>query len=246
MFPSSRSGGASPVRGALDWTSVGGGKDGTSVDGQSTSLSSMTRSMTLSSPARVSGSTSPERTTHHTNSERDVTSPSSTSTSHNPLSFAALQRTFSQLQSKAQPKLDRARYKAEAGFSRRGFVPHGEQKILRDYEEEEAEDERGRDGYGPTTYSRLDDRGGGGVSEVGVVGAAADSGSESSGDDSGDPFGRAPGRLPNGSGAGVGGANGSGGGGAGRPRRLTREDIGMDDLKMPVGDLEGEGWTRIA
>lgn len=40
-------------------------------------------------------------------------------------SLSALQRTLSQLHSRAQPTLDRARFKAEAGLSRRGFVPNG-------------------------------------------------------------------------------------------------------------------------
>jgi hypothetical protein len=35
-----------------------------------------------------------------------------------------IQKTISNLQLKAQPKLDAARYKAEAGLSRRGFVHH--------------------------------------------------------------------------------------------------------------------------
>jgi len=36
-----------------------------------------------------------------------------------------IQRTLAQLQMKAQPKFDAARYKAEAGLSRRGFVGGG-------------------------------------------------------------------------------------------------------------------------
>jgi hypothetical protein len=35
-----------------------------------------------------------------------------------------IQKTISNLQLKAQPKLDAARYIAEAGFSRRGFAHH--------------------------------------------------------------------------------------------------------------------------
>ncbi|KAI6158111.1 hypothetical protein BKA82DRAFT_22120 [Pisolithus tinctorius] len=37
-----------------------------------------------------------------------------------------IQKTISNLQSKAQPKLDAVRYKAEAGISRRGFVNHAQ------------------------------------------------------------------------------------------------------------------------
>lgn len=38
-----------------------------------------------------------------------------------PLTLAALQRTFTNL----QPRLDKMRYKAEAGISRRGFIQGG-------------------------------------------------------------------------------------------------------------------------
>ena len=41
-----------------------------------------------------------------------------------PLSLSSLQRSLSTLQSRAQPVLDRARYKAEAGLSKRGFMPN--------------------------------------------------------------------------------------------------------------------------
>ena len=92
---------------------------------------------------RRTTSISPERpslfsaVSHH----GSPTTPASSS-SHGPLSFSALQRTFSQLQSKAQPKLDRARYKAEAGLTRRGFVKDdGGGPILRDVDLE------GEDGY---------------------------------------------------------------------------------------------------
>jgi len=38
--------------------------------------------------------------------------------------MANIQRTLTSLQQKAQPKLDAARYKAEAGLSKRGYVHH--------------------------------------------------------------------------------------------------------------------------
>jgi hypothetical protein len=44
------------------------------------------------------------------------------STDASPISH--IQKTISNLQLKAQPRLDAARYKAEAGLNRRGFVPH--------------------------------------------------------------------------------------------------------------------------
>ncbi|OCH86406.1 hypothetical protein OBBRIDRAFT_797204 [Obba rivulosa] len=52
--------------------------------------------------------------------------------------FAQLQRTFSNLHQRAAPRLDAARYKAEAGFTRRGFVQHswarqeGEERLMDD------------------------------------------------------------------------------------------------------------------
>lgn len=54
-----------------------------------------------------------------------------------------------------------------------------------------------------------------------------------------DPFSFRKGRSRSASG---GRDDSVGGGGVnGRMRRLTREDVGMDDLKLP----EGEGWTRL-
>lgn len=55
-----------------------------------------------------------------------LSAPTSTSTrveedAEEPLTLAALQRTFTNL----QPRLDKMRYKAEAGISRRGFIPGG-------------------------------------------------------------------------------------------------------------------------
>ncbi|KAH8089862.1 hypothetical protein BXZ70DRAFT_954193 [Cristinia sonorae] len=55
--------------------------------------------------------------------------------------IAGLQKTFNNLTMKAQPKLDAARYKAEAGFSRRGFVPHGNGNWMRREGEERLIDE---------------------------------------------------------------------------------------------------------
>ncbi|KAI0747206.1 hypothetical protein C8Q80DRAFT_1256949 [Daedaleopsis nitida] len=41
------------------------------------------------------------------------------------ISIGSLQKTLTNLQLRAQPALDTARFKAEGAFSRRGFVPHG-------------------------------------------------------------------------------------------------------------------------
>lgn len=57
-----------------------------------------------------------------------------------PLSLSALQRSLSTLHARAQPVLDRARYKAEAGLSRRGFVPHAHAHN-RLYDDERGEEE---------------------------------------------------------------------------------------------------------
>ena len=54
------------------------------------------------------------------NKDRDPTS-----LSDSPM--AGLHKTFPQLQARAQPRIDAARYKAEAGLSRRGFVSHSNQ-----------------------------------------------------------------------------------------------------------------------
>ncbi|KAF7973096.1 hypothetical protein HWV62_16196 [Athelia sp. TMB] len=59
----------------------------------------------------------------HPSQRRDSTN-TSASTDTNPSAIAHLQRTLTSLQLKAQPKLDAARYKAEAGFSRKGYVHH--------------------------------------------------------------------------------------------------------------------------
>ncbi|KAG2152529.1 uncharacterized protein EDB93DRAFT_1249049 [Suillus bovinus] len=76
-----------------------------------------------------------------------------------------IQKTISNLQLKAQPKLDAARYKAEAGLSRRGFVHHshaparwveeGEQGLMTDTHHED--DDGAHVDNDPTTESPTDD-----------------------------------------------------------------------------------------
>ncbi|KAG2039318.1 hypothetical protein BDR03DRAFT_998938 [Suillus americanus] len=76
-----------------------------------------------------------------------------------------IQKTISNLQLKAQPKLDAARYKAEAGFSRRGFVHHshaparwmeeGEQGLMTDTHQED--DDGAHVDRDPHTESPTDD-----------------------------------------------------------------------------------------
>ncbi|KII91426.1 hypothetical protein PLICRDRAFT_508026 [Plicaturopsis crispa FD-325 SS-3] len=59
--------------------------------------------------------------------------------------MANLQRTFANLHTKAQPRLDAARYKAEAGLSRRGYVNHAGGPWSEEGERGLMTDERGRD-----------------------------------------------------------------------------------------------------
>ncbi|KAG1890478.1 uncharacterized protein F5891DRAFT_1071994 [Suillus fuscotomentosus] len=76
-----------------------------------------------------------------------------------------IQKTISNLQLKAQPKLDAARYKAEAGLSRRGFVHHshaparwmeeGEQGLMTDTHRED--DDGAHVDRDPNTESPTDD-----------------------------------------------------------------------------------------
>jgi len=68
--------------------------------------------------------------------------------------MANLQRTLTSLQLKAQPKLDAARYKAEAGLSRRGYVHHSHHSPWVEEGEEglmvaDVESEDGRPGVDP-------------------------------------------------------------------------------------------------
>jgi hypothetical protein len=51
--------------------------------------------------------------------------------------MANIQKTLTNLQLKAQPKLDAVRYKAEAGISKRGYVHHAQLGAIRWREEGE-------------------------------------------------------------------------------------------------------------
>lgn len=145
-----------------------------------------------------------------------------------PLSLSALQRSLSTLHARAQPVLDRARYKAEAGLSRRGFVPHAHNRLF--------EDERGEEeGVG-----HLVAHGTGGTAEsedtLGSVGSMGD-GTELGVDRGmGAMDGGGPGWESDGSERGGRGRTGSGYA-FGRERERER-----DSLKLPV---EGEGWRPL-
>lgn len=147
-----------------------------------------------------------------------------------PLSLSALQRSLSTLHARAQPVLDRARYKAEAGLSRRGFVPHAHNRL---YDDERGEEE----GVG-----HLVAHGTGGTAEsedtLGSVESMGD-GTEL-GMDRGGPggvdFDESDGSERGG--LGVSGRGRTGSGSAfGRERERER-----DSLKLPV---EREGWRPL-
>lgn len=110
-------------------------------------LSSTPASSNLSASTSQGGGVSQQHqhSTPERERERDRDRPA-------PLSFSALQRTFSQLHSKAQPtldKLDRTRYKAEAGLTRRGFVPSNHSGLLqKEAGDEDENDVDGRRGPG--------------------------------------------------------------------------------------------------
>lgn len=149
-----------------------------------------------------------------------------------PLSLSALQRSLSTLHARAQPVLDRARYKAEAGLSRRGFVPHAHAHN-RLFEDERGEEE----GVG-----HLVAHGTGGTAEsedtLGSVESMGDGGTELGVDRGmggmGGMDGGGPGWESDGSERGGRGRTGSGYA-FGRERE-------RDSLKLPV---EGEGWRPL-
>lgn len=162
-----------------------------------------------------------------------------------PLSLSALQRSLSTLHARAQPVLDRARYKAEAGLSRRGFVPHSHahNRLFDDERGEEegvghlvahgtggtAESAESEDTLGSveSVDSMGDDR-----TELGV-GVGVDRGGGRGGIDGGGPDWESDGSER-------GGRGRTGSGYAfGRERERERE---RDSLKLPV---EGEGWRPL-
>lgn len=153
-----------------------------------------------------------------------------------PLSLSALQRSLSTLHARAQPVLDRARYKAEAGLSRRGFVPHAHAHN-RLYDDERGEEEGVghlvAHGTGGTAESEdtVESMGDGGT-ELGVDRGMGGMGGMGGMDGGG------PGWESDGSERGGRGRTGSGYA-FGRERERERE---RDSLKLPV---EGEGWRPL-
>lgn len=96
----------------------------------SSSSSSLSRHTSLSTPGHRRSSLSISSTPHSNNS------------THTESPMSNIQRTIATLQPKLdslqiQPRLDKARYKAEAGLSRRGFVSGGRTKVGVEGEEEE-------------------------------------------------------------------------------------------------------------
>lgn len=145
-----------------------------------------------------------------------------------PLSLSALQRSLSTLHARAQPVLDRARYKAEAGLSRRGFVPHSHSRVYDDAREEEGVGHLVAHGTGGTaesedTLGSVESMGG---TDVGV------------GVDRGGPGGV---DFDESDGSERGGLGVSGRGRTGSGYAFGRERE-RDSLKLPV---EGEGWRPL-
>ncbi|EMD34536.1 hypothetical protein CERSUDRAFT_116684 [Gelatoporia subvermispora B] len=151
--------------------------------------------------------------------------------------FAHLQRTFSTLQQRAAPKLDAARFKAEAGLTRRGFVQRswprqeGEERLMD--EAGPGMDEGGgraeRDAYG---YEYAD--------EEGDVDVDVDSALEVDSSEGEEEWERRLRQLKMQHGETSAGA----GSGAG-VERTSRGRVGMerDEMKWPVS--ENDGWKPL-
>lgn len=147
-----------------------------------------------------------------------------------PLSLSALQRSLSTLHARAQPVLDRARYKAEAGLSRRGFVPHSHSRVYDDAREEEGVGHLVAHGTGGTAESEDT------LGSVGSMGDGTELGVDRGMGGMGGMDGGGPGWESDGSERGGRGRTGSGYA-FGRERERER-----DSLKLPV---EGEGWRPL-
>jgi hypothetical protein len=149
------------------------------------------------------------------------TSPSTSSKHEQSSPMIQIQKTLTQLQNKAGPKLDKARFKAEAGISKRGYVRGIGGK---------------GDGEGLIGAGGDGEDGGYGDESGYAYGEEKDSGvysaSESDEDD------RGVGRV-RGLGSGKGDVNGH------DNNRWKREEMlrEKDSLKWPVGD--GEGWKPL-
>ncbi|KAI0938331.1 hypothetical protein AcV5_000035 [Taiwanofungus camphoratus] len=129
--------------------------------------------------------------------------------------IANLQRTLSNLQLKAAPRLDAARYKAEGALSRRGFLQHsqpGARWLRKEGEERLIDGDGDGDGDGD------DDEAGVGRDDGGLD-------------------------VDGGEGSDVEGSDGGGGGGGGvdADEGVRRAGVERDELKWPAG----EGWKRL-
>jgi hypothetical protein len=118
----------------------------------------LSRHLSLSSPRRDSNGSLHNGSIASTTSTGKRDSVSSVHTAHTaPESpIANLQRTITSLQLKAQPKIDAARYKAEAGLSKRGYVHHAHHSA---WVEEGEEGLMGR-GAGAEAGGKEEDEGG--------------------------------------------------------------------------------------
>ncbi|KAG1772920.1 hypothetical protein EV702DRAFT_976478 [Suillus placidus] len=127
---------------------------------ESTQLTAASSTMELPSSAFASHArtSSFQGLSRHVSLTRDRDTADASPMSH-------IQKTISNLQLKAQPKLDAARYKAEAGLTRRGFVHHshaparwmeeGEQGLMTDTHQED--DDGAHVDHDPYTESPTDD-----------------------------------------------------------------------------------------
>jgi hypothetical protein len=113
----------------------------------------LSRHLSLSSPRRDSNGSIASTTT----SKRDSISSVHTAHTAPESPIANLQRTITSLQLKAQPKIDAARYKAEAGLSKRGYVHHAHHSA---WVEEGEEGLMGRGGAEGTRAGGKEDEGG--------------------------------------------------------------------------------------
>lgn len=157
--------------------------------------------------------------------ERERSPPHSSGHTHN-VPLSQFHKALSDLQQKAQPRLDAARFKAEAGLTKRGFVRHGSTDRSRRWRED-----------GETRLVSSDDE----YSE-GEGGADVDLGLDTGEEEQEEQEGRARSfdlkvaRFRNGEIA-------SGGGGEGALNGVKRRSAERerDDLKWPAG----EGWTPL-
>ncbi len=129
-----------------------------------------------------------------------------------------------------QPKLDAARYKAEAGLSRRGYVNYGNSSLWREEGEERlvsAEPEADGVGEDSTGGMSMDGSDEGGLGQDTGGAGGSDESSERQNGSSWDERGR--------------GRSASASGSEARKGRMKPWEVERDEMKWPVG----EGWKPL-